>query len=169
MQTSESFSSSAQGNMDSDRRESRQRRQIVCFAICTQSFGIDIGAVREIRAWSAPTALPNAPGFVRGVINLRGTIVPILDLRARFNQGHMEPAKAHVVIVVQVGHRLTGMLADTVSDIVKVAADDVREIPDIGGSEAKECPDGLIAAEERMIAVVSAERILSLIAHDGTA
>ena len=165
MQASGSFSLSAPGNRDFDQRDSGQRRQIVCFTIGTQSFGIDIGTVREIRAWSAPTALPNSPGFVRGVINLRGTIVPILDLRARFNQGQTEPTKAHVVIVVQVGQRLAGMLVDTVSDIVKVAGDDVRGIPDIGGAEARECLDGLIAAEERMIALVSAERILNPVLH----
>lgn len=149
--------------------ETESRRQIVCFTIGEQSFGIDIGAVREIRAWSAPTALPNSPGFVRGVINLRGTIVPILDLRARFNQGQTEPTKAHVVIVVQVAQRLVGMLVDSVSDIAKVAKKDVREVPDFGGAEAKECLDGLITVDERMIALISAERIFLPIVHHGTA
>lgn len=169
MQASRSFSSSVNERVDSGQRESRQWRQIVCFTIGPQSFGIAIGTVREIRAWSAPTALPNAPGFVRGVINLRGTIVPILDLRARFNQGQTEPTKAHVVIVVQVGQRLAGMLVDAVSDIVKVTADEIREVPDIGGAETRECLDGLIAAEGRMIALVSAERILSPVVDHGTA
>lgn len=141
--------------------EAAQSLQVVCFTIGEQTYGIGIEAVREIRAWSATTALPSTPDFVRGVINLRGTIVPILDLRARFGQGQTEPSKAHVVIVVQVGQRLVGMLVDTVSDIVKVAGADVREVPDIGGAAAKECLDGLIAVDEQMIALISAERVTS--------
>jgi purine-binding chemotaxis protein CheW len=144
--------------------ETGRTLQIVCFTIGEQTYGIGIESVREIRAWSATTTLPNTPGFVRGVVNLRGSIVPILDLRARFNQGQTEPTKAHVVIVVQVGPRLVGMLVDTVSDIVKVAGDEVREVPDVGGAEARECLDGLIAVDDQMIALVSAARIVAPVA-----
>lgn len=139
--------------------QGERKRQVVCFTIGAQNFGIDIGAVREIRAWSTPTALPHAPEFVRGVINLRGTIVPIIDLRARFALGQTEPSKAHVVIIVQVGQQIAGLLVDTVTDIAKVTAADVRDVPDIGGTAAKECLAGLIASGDRMIALVSAERI----------
>jgi len=149
--------------------ESAHTLQIVCFTIGEQTYGIGIEAVREIRAWSATTLLPNTPDFVRGVVNLRGTIVPILDLKARFGQGQTEPSKAHVVIVIQVAQRLVGMLVDTVSDIVKVPGDEVKEVPAIGGAAAKECLDGLIAVDEQMIALVSAERILAPVAEHGTA
>jgi len=149
--------------------ESENILQIVCFTIGEQTYGIGIEAVREIRAWSATTSLPNTPDFVRGVVNLRGTIVPILDLRARFGQGQTEPSKAHVVIVIQVGQRLVGMLVDTVSDIVKVPGAAVKEVPEVGGAAAKECLDGLFAVDDQMIALVSAERILAPIAQHGMA
>lgn len=149
--------------------DTRSMLQVVCFTIGEQTYGIGIETVREIRAWSTTTLLPNTPDFVRGVINLRGTIVPILDLRARFGQGQTETTKVHVVVVIQVGQRLVGMLVDTVSDIVKVPSDEVKEVPDIGGAEAKECLDGLIAVDEQMIALVSAERILAPVAEHGSA
>src|SRR5215470_18911627 len=84
--------------------------QVVSFKVGEEHYGIDIQLVREIRAWSATTQLPNTPEFVRGVINLRGTIVPILDLRARFGQGQSEPTKAHVVVIVAIEARMVGML-----------------------------------------------------------
>jgi purine-binding chemotaxis protein CheW len=136
-------------------------RQLVCFTIGDETYGIDIRAVREIRAWSATTVLPNAPDFVRGVINLRGTVVPILDLRARFGRGRTEPTKVHVVIVVAIDSRIVGILVDTVSDIVAVATTEIRPVPEIGGAEMQECLDGLIAQGEQMIALVAAERIVA--------
>jgi purine-binding chemotaxis protein CheW len=141
--------------------ESAPMRQLVCFTIGDETYGIDIRAVREIRAWSATTVLPNAPDFVRGVINLRGTVVPILDLRARFGRGRTEPTKVHVVIVVAIDSRIVGILVDTVSDIVAVATTEIRPVPEIGGAEMQECLDGLIAQGEQMIALVAAERIVA--------
>ncbi|MGE0116602.1 MAG: chemotaxis protein CheW [Dongiaceae bacterium] len=141
--------------------ESAPMRQLVCFTIGDETYGIDIRAVREIRAWSATTVLPNAPDFVRGVINLRGTVVPILDLRARFGRGRTEPTKVHVVIVVAIDSRIVGILVDTVSDIVAVATTEIRPVPEIGGAEMQECLDGLIAQGEQMIALVAADRIVA--------
>lgn len=141
--------------------DSAPMRQLVCFTIGDEIYGIDIRAVREIRAWSATTALPNAPDFVRGVINLRGTVLPILDLRARFGRGRTEPTRIHVVIVVAVETRIVGILVDAVSDILAVAAAEIRPVPEIGGAEMLACLDGLIAQDEQMIAIVAAERIVA--------
>jgi purine-binding chemotaxis protein CheW len=141
--------------------ESVQTRQLVCFTIGEETYGIDIRAVREIRAWSATTSLPNAPDFVRGVTNLRGTVVPILDLRARFRRGQTEPTKVHVVIVVAIEARVVGILVDTVSDILTVAETEIRPVPDIGGAEVQEYLDGLITQGDQMIALVAADRIVA--------
>lgn len=149
--------------------DSTRLRQVVCFTVGGQTYGIGIEAVREIRAWTATTALPRAPDFVRGVVNLRGAIVPILDLRACFGQGQTEPNKAHVVIVIQIAERPVGMLVEAVSDIVKVPAESVKPVPDMSGSATRLCLDGLIAVNERMIPLVSAERILAPVAGHGTA
>jgi purine-binding chemotaxis protein CheW len=141
--------------------ESVQTRQLVCFTIGNEIYGIEIRSVREIRAWSATTSLPNAPDFVRGVTNLRGTVVPILDLRARFGRGQTEPTKAHVVIVVAIESRVVGILVDTVSDILTVAETEIRPVPEIGGAEAQEYLDGLVTQGDQMIALVAADRIVA--------
>jgi purine-binding chemotaxis protein CheW len=135
--------------------------QVVSFKVGDEHYGIDIQLVREIRAWQVATQLPNTPSFVRGVINLRGTIVPILDLRARFGQGTTEPGTAHVVIVVAVGTRIVGILVDSVSDIVTLPKGDIKAVPTMEGSAASDCLDGLVTVNEQMIALVSVERVAS--------
>src|SRR5246127_3264951 len=91
--------------------------QFISFAIGDDQYGVDIMAVREIKEWTEITHLPKQPDYVRGVLNLRGVIVPIIDLRCRFGQGKTEATALHVVIVVQVEARLIGLLADRVLDI----------------------------------------------------
>lgn len=135
--------------------------QVVSFKVGEEYYGIDIQLVREIRAWTPTTQLPNTPQFVRGVINLRGTIVPILDLRARFGQGATEPGTAHVVIVVQVGTRIVGILVDAVSDIVTLPKSDIKPVPAVEGSSASDCLEGLVTVNEQMIALVAVERVAS--------
>ena len=135
--------------------------QVVSFKVGEEHYGIDIQLVREIRAWQVATQLPNTPSFVRGVINLRGTIVPILDLRARFGQGTTEPGTAHVVIVVAVGTRIVGILVDSVSDIVTLPKADIKPVPSMEGSAASDCLDGLVTVNDQMIALVSVGRVAS--------
>jgi purine-binding chemotaxis protein CheW len=161
MQGTESSKSPFDPWTDRSEGETEQTRQLVCFTIGDEIYGIEIHAVREIRAWSATTPLPNAPEFVRGVINLRGTVVPIVDLRARFGQGQTEPTRAHVVIVVAIEARVVGILVDTVSDIMTVAQSEIRQVPEIGGAETQKFLDGLVAEGEQMIAIVATERIVA--------
>jgi purine-binding chemotaxis protein CheW len=141
--------------------ESGRTRQLVCFRIGEETYGLDIRSVREIRAWSATTLLPNVPDFVRGVLNLRGTVVPILDLRARFGWGQTEATGIHVVIVIAVDSRLVGILVDAVSDILTVPETDIRPVPEVGNAKAHECLDGLVTQGEQLIALVSGERIVA--------
>jgi len=133
--------------------------QVVSFKIGQEHYGIDIQLVREIRAWQVATQLPNTPPFVRGVINLRGTIVPVLDLRARFGQGATAPSAAHVIIVVTAGTRIVGILVDAVSDIVTLTKGDIKPVPVMEGSAAGDCLDGLVTVHEQMIALVSVGRV----------
>src|ERR1700748_3336658 len=95
-----------------------QQIQAVSFAIENEQYGVDIMAVREIKGWSEITHLPKQPEYVRGVLNLRGVIVPIIDLRCRFGQGMTEATALHIVIIVQIASRQVGLLADRVLDIV---------------------------------------------------
>src|SRR5262250_1198949 len=94
--------------------------QFISFAIGDDQYGVDIMAVREIKEWTEITHLPKQPEYVRGVLNLRGVIVPIIDLRCRFGQGLTEATPLHVIIIVQIEHQLVGLLADRVSDIISI-------------------------------------------------
>jgi purine-binding chemotaxis protein CheW len=133
--------------------------QLITFTIGEEEYGVDIMAVREIRAWTETTVLPNTPKYVRGVINLRGTIVPIFDLRARFGMGETEPTKTHVVVVVGINGRTIGILVDTVSDILTVAEQDVRAVPDMELTVDGAFLNGLITVQDRMVALIQLDRL----------
>ncbi len=130
-------------------------QQFITFTLGAEEYGIDIMVVREIKGWTDTTMIPNAPTHVRGVINLRGVIVPIFDLRARFGMGMTSPTKMHVVIIVAAGTRTIGLLVDTVSDIISVDPKAIRPIPEMGLPTDDQFLDGLVALEDRMVTLVS--------------
>lgn len=130
-------------------------RQFITFTIGAEEYGIDIMVVREIKGWSDTTMIPNAPPHVRGVINLRGVIVPIFDLRARFGMGLTKTSVMHVVIIVASGERTLGLLVDTVSDIITVDPSEIRPVPEMGVQSAEQYLGGLVAMESRMVTLVS--------------
>src|SRR6266545_4220720 len=103
--------------------------QLISFAIGDEQYGVDIMAVREIKGWSQITQLPRQPDYMRGVLNLRGIMVPIIDLRCRFSQGMTEASSLHIVIVVQIGARHVGLLADRVLDIVGINDSQIQPVP----------------------------------------
>lgn len=135
--------------------------QLVTFCLGSQTYGVDIMVVREIKVWTETTPLPNTPPFVRGVINLRGVIVPVFDLRERFGQGRTEVTKTHVVVVVAVDTRIVGILVDAVSDILTVPKDAVRPVPDGDHTQDASFLSGLIAVGDSMVAMISPARLFS--------
>ena len=134
--------------------------QLIAFSIGEQTYGVEITTVREIRAWNGATPLPNTREFVRGVINLRGTIVPIFDLRARFGEGQTSPTKNHVVVVMSVGEKWVGMLVDAVSDILTVAKDDIHAVPE-GNSIDTELLNGIVTHDSRMVGLIDLHAVVS--------
>jgi purine-binding chemotaxis protein CheW len=130
-------------------------QQFITFTLGAEEYGIDIMVVREIKGWTDTTMIPNAPAHVRGVINLRGVIVPIFDLRARFGIGLTDTTAMHVVIIVAAGTRTIGLLVDTVSDIISVDPKAIRPIPEMGLPAEDQFLDGLVAIEDRMVTLVS--------------
>ena len=136
--------------------------QFISFAIGDESYGVDIMAVREIKVWSEITRLPEQPNFVRGVLNLRGAIVPIVDLRCRFGQGLTEATALHVVIIVQIDSQLVGLLADRVSDIVTVDPAKIKPVPKIGQNAKSAFLSGIVSIESELIALIELSRLLSL-------
>lgn len=143
--------------------------QLISFAIGDDQYGVDIMAVREIKGWTAITHLPRQPDYVRGVLNLRGVIVPIIDLRCRFGQGRTEATSLHIVIIVQVASKLVGLLADRVLDIVSLDGLQIQPVPRVVQSSRVEFLAGLVTIEGAMIALIDLPHLLSMSAngHDG--
>ena len=128
--------------------------EFISFAIGNDQYGVDIMAVREIKGWSEITHLPKQPEYVRGVLNLRGVIVPIVDLRCRFGQGVTEATPLHVVIIVQIDQQLVGLLADRVLDIVSFDATKVQPVPRTSSNAEVEFLSGLVTIDNAMIALI---------------
>src|SRR5258706_3370733 len=141
--------------------------QFISFAIGDDQYGVDIMAVREIKGWSQITQLPRQPDYMRGVLNLRGIMVPIIDLRCRFSQGMTEATALHIVIVVQIGARHVGLLADRVLDIVGINASQVQPVPRIAQGTRADFLSGLVTIESGMIALIDLSHLLSVSVGDG--
>jgi purine-binding chemotaxis protein CheW len=135
--------------------------EFISFAIGEEQYGVDIMAVREIKGWSSVTQLPSQPDYMRGVLNLRGVMVPIVDLRCRFGQGQTEESAMHVVIVVQVDAKTVGLLADRVLDIVAVEASRVQPVPQVSRNARTDYLSGLVTIEESMIALINLKNLLA--------
>jgi purine-binding chemotaxis protein CheW len=136
--------------------------QVVSFAIGDEQYGVDIMAVREIKGWSEITHLPKQSEYVRGVLNLRGVIVPIIDLRCRFGQGLTEATALHIVIIVQIASRQVGLLGDRVLDIVSFETTQIQPVPRIANGSRVGFLSGLVPAESGMIAVIDLANLLAL-------
>ncbi len=140
--------------------DSTSVRKVVAFRIGAQEFCVDIMSVREIRCWTPATALPHTPNFVRGVINLRGFVLPIIDLASRFGFPPTEPSAQHVIIVTQIANRTVGLLVDAVSDILTVTDDLVQPTPDIVSDMVETFVRGVFLVDGRMISLVGLDDIV---------
>lgn len=140
--------------------------QFLTFLLGDEEFGVDILRVQEIKGWETATALPNTPDYIKGVMNLRGTVVPIVDLRRRFGLPSAEYTKTTVVIVLKVvdddGTRTMGFVVDAVSDVYNVAADDIQPAPDFGARVDTQAIRGLVVLDERMLILLDIDRLISL-------
>jgi len=135
-------------------------RELISFRIGAQEFCVDIMEVREIRGWTPATALPQAPAYVRGVINLRGAVLPIVDLGARLGLGTADPTARHVIIVAQVQNQIVGLLVDAVSDILTVTDEMIQPTPDVASEMVRVFVRGLLAIDGRMVSFISLDRVL---------
>jgi purine-binding chemotaxis protein CheW len=138
-------------------------RELMAFRIGAQEFCVDIMAVREIRGFTPATPLPQSPGFVHGVINLRGAVLPIIDLSARLGFAPSEPTARHVIMVVQIGQQTVGLLVDAVSDILTVAGEAVQPTPDVASEMAKSFVRGVLAIDGRMISFIALDNVLPVL------
>lgn len=129
-------------------------RELITFRIGRQEFCVDIMSVREIRGWTPATPLPRAPAYMKGVINLRGAVLPIIDLGARLGLGVSDPTARHVIMVAHVGDRTVGLLVDAVSDIIELTDDAVQATPDVASDQVRTFVKGIFAVDGRMISLL---------------
>jgi purine-binding chemotaxis protein CheW len=138
----------------------QREAEFVAFRAGGLEFCINIMSVREIRGWTPATAIPRAPTFIRGVINLRGVVLPIVDLGMRLGLSATEPTARHVIIVAQMGDRAAGLLVDSVSDILSVDDASIQPTPDVASTMARLFVKGVIAMDGRMISVITMDHVL---------
>lgn len=136
------------------------RIELIAFCIDGQEFCIDIMSVREIRSWAPATPMPHAPDYVRGVINLRGAVLPVVDLSRRLGFAPAEPTARHAIIVVQICGQTVGLLVESVSDILTVGAEAIQAAPEVGSETASRYVRGLLALEGRMLTLVATDDLL---------
>jgi purine-binding chemotaxis protein CheW len=135
-------------------------RELIAFRVGRQEFCINVMMVREIRGWTAATALPRSPRYVRGVINLRGAVLPIIDLAIRLGLPATEPTARNVIIVVQIGQQQVGLLVDAVSDILTAGSGNIQPSPDVSSDLVRTFVKGLLPVGGRMISLISLDNAL---------
>jgi purine-binding chemotaxis protein CheW len=136
-------------------------REYLTFRLGNEEYGIDILKVQEIRGYDAVTAIANAPAFIKGVINLRGIIVPIVDLRIKFGVGSAHYDQFTVVIILNIGKRVVGVVVDSVSDVLTLSGQQVKAAPEFATTLNTEYITGLGTVDERMLILVDIERLMS--------
>lgn len=135
--------------------------EYLTFTLGAEEYGIDILKVQEIRGYDAVTKIANAPDFIKGVINLRGVIVPIVDLRIKFKLGEVTYDQFTVVIILNIGKRVVGIVVDGVSDVIQLNSDNLRPAPEFGSILDTRYILGLGTVDERMIIIVDIEQLMS--------
>lgn len=146
--------------MSDNHRSETLQSQYLTVNLAHEEYGIDILAVREIRGWAPVTRIPQAPHYVLGVLNLRGAIVPVIDMRLRFGLAREEYNAATVTVIVTVAGRNFGVVVDAVSDVLDVAQEAIRPVPDMGTTVDTEYLKGLTAIGERMVLLLDVDKLL---------
>ena len=136
------------------------RIEIVSFTIGQQSFCIEINHVLEIRGWTQTTVLPHAPEYVIGMMNLRGTVLPVVDLSLRLGLGKTIPQVRHVIIIAQIGDKTTGLLVDSVSDILTVGLNEIRPTPDVASEKTAAFIKGVYTLDDNLVRAIDVHQVL---------
>lgn len=136
-------------------------REYLTFRLGQEEYGIDILKVQEIRGYEPPTRIANAPLFIKGVVNLRGTIVPIVDMRIKFNCIKADYNSFTVVIILNLYNRVVGIVVDSVSDVMELGSDNIRAAPEMDNTIDSSCILGLGAMSDRMLILLDIEKLMS--------
>jgi purine-binding chemotaxis protein CheW len=144
-----------------EQAENAGGRELLTFTLGSEEYGIDILKVQEIRGYDAVTTIVNAPAFIKGVINLRGIIIPIVDMRIKFKLGDIVYDATTVVIILNIANRVVGIVVDGVSDVITLKPEQIKPAPEFGSSLDTKYLLGLGTVEERMIILVDIERLMT--------
>ncbi|MCB1978042.1 MAG: chemotaxis protein CheW [Burkholderiaceae bacterium] len=144
-----------------DSATSSGAREYLTFRLDKEEYGIDILKVQEIRGYEPPTRIAHAPHFIKGVVNLRGTIVPIVDMRIKFNCENAKYDAFTVVIILNLRERVVGVVVDSVSDVMELAAEHIQSAPDIESAIDSTCIYGLGSVNDRMLILLDIEKLMS--------
>ncbi|MCQ8127268.1 chemotaxis protein CheW [Methylomonas rivi] len=161
--------SQTDANQPAERQEKKSQAelaQFLSFTLGKEEYGVDILRVQEIRSWEPVSRIPNVPAYEKGVVNLRGAIVPIIDLRERFDLGHSQYTPLTVVVVLQakVGEktRVMGVVVDAVSDVIDVEKKSIQSSPNFGAKVSTEFINGLVSVNQRMVMLLDVDKLLKL-------
>lgn len=152
-------------DMKSD--QSLPPRELISFRIRGQDFCTDIGQVREIRGWTSVTPMPHSPDTVVGVINLRGTVMPVVDIGARLGFAASVPTDQHVIIVVNIHNQWTGLMVEDVSENATVPADQIQAAPNVGSHQTRQFVEGYIIRGGNMMTVIRLDHVIPEISREG--
>lgn len=153
--------SEAMTDQRTEQKTEQNSGEYLTFTLGSEEYGIDILKVQEIRGYDAVTKIANTPNFIKGVINLRGAVVPIVDLRIRFNLGQVEYNELTVVIILNLDKRIVGIVVDGVSDVIALNASQIREVPNLVSTIDTQYLVGLGVVEERMLILVDIGKLMT--------
>jgi purine-binding chemotaxis protein CheW len=139
---------------------SQDKYELITFRVRDQEFGVDVMSVREIRVWTPATPLAHAPPYICGVINLRGVVLPIVDLAVRLGEPPTEASTRHAILVVQVRDQAVGLLVEGVSEILSITGAQIQSVPDIASNSSQEMVSGIVVLDGRMISMITLEAML---------
>lgn len=147
--------------MNSAVKQSNAQLEIVSFHLGDQEFCIDIMAIREIRGWAPVTPMPHTPPYVLGLINLRGAVIPVIDMACRLGMKPTEPSERAAIIVTDIAGKLVGLLVEQVSDMMTISASDLQPAPDIIPNTQRDFCRGIVALEKTMICFLNLDTVIA--------
>jgi len=154
-----------QMTMEDEHSTEDELRQFLTFTLAKEEYGVDILRVQEVKGWAPVTKIPRSPDYVQGVLNLRGTIVPVVDLRMRFHLEQIDYTRTTVIVVINIetdaGRRVIGIVADGVSDVINVPVENVKDAPDFGTKVHTDFISGLATVNENMVMLLDIDKLLS--------
>ena len=148
--------------LNQKRQKTVEKQEFLAFTLGREEYCIDILKVQEIRGYETVTPIPNTPAFMKGVVNLRGLIVPIIDLRIKLQLEMVTYDQFTVVIILSIFGQIVGVVVDSVSDVIALAADEIKEAPQLGAAIKTDYINGLVTLDERMLIIIDIEKLATM-------